>query len=61
MRAAHYWRVWPPSKFYDASLEDQALAIEFYETEMKIQAYQSKIDQQEMKRPGGGSSGFFEE
>jgi hypothetical protein len=60
MRAAHYWRVWPPSRFYLASPEDQALAIEFYETEMTIAAYQNKLDNMKANK-SGGSSGFDSE
>jgi hypothetical protein len=55
MRAARFWNVWPPSKFYEASLEDQAIAIAFYETEMAVTAYQSKLDQREMNK---GSNNF---
>jgi hypothetical protein len=53
--------VWPPSKFFEASLEDQALAVEFYETEMQIASYQSKMDDIEMRKNSGGNKGFLDE
>lgn len=42
--------MWPPSAFYLASKEDQAIAIEFYLSEQGIAAYQSKIDEIDSKR-----------
>lgn len=50
MQVAHFWGLWPPSKFYEASREDQALAIQFYVSEQGKAAYQSKIDEMESKR-----------
>lgn len=50
MRAAHYWKVWPPSDFYKASKEDQAIAILVYLSDQGIAAYQSKLDEAESKR-----------
>lgn len=42
--------MWPPSDFYKASKEDQAIAIAVYLDEMGIAAYQSKVDEAENKR-----------
>lgn len=53
MRVARFWNVWPPSKFYEASAEDIALATEFYLEEMAIQAYQSKIDAKKQEQAMG--------
>lgn len=39
-----FWGVWPPSKFYEASQEDRAFAIVAYQEEMKMLAYQQKVD-----------------
>ena len=35
--------MWPPSQFFEASLEDQAFAIVAYEDEMMIQAYENHL------------------
>ena len=61
MRAAHYWRVWPPSKFFEASPEDQALAVGFYEAEMRIAAYENKLQDQEARKNSGKGGGFIDE
>jgi hypothetical protein len=50
MRAAKAWGVWPPSDFYKASKEDQAIAVTVYLDEMGIAAYQSKVDEAESRR-----------
>lgn len=50
MRAAHYWGVWPPTAFYLVSKEDQAIAVEVYETDQGISAYQSKLDEIESRK-----------
>lgn len=50
MEAIHFWGIWPPSRFYEASIADQALALQFYMTKQEIAAYQSKVDEVESKR-----------
>lgn len=50
MKAAKAWGVWPPSDFYKASKEDQAIAIAVYLDEMAITAYQSKVDEAENRK-----------
>lgn len=43
-RAMRFWGVWPPSKWYEASIEDRSYALVSYQEEMKILAYQAKLD-----------------
>lgn len=50
MEAIHFWGIWPPSRFYDASQEDQALTLQFYLSKQEITAYQSKVDEVESSR-----------
>lgn len=42
-RVIHYYGIWPPSKFWEASEEDRAWAVSHYETEMDIQAWDSHV------------------
>lgn len=56
MKAAHYWGIWPPSAFYQASKEDQAIAVEVYLSEQGIAAYQSHIDSIENQRKSRASN-----
>lgn len=42
-RVIHYYGIWPPSKFWEASVEDQAWAIGHYEAEMGIQAWDAHV------------------
>lgn len=42
-RVIHYYGIWPPSKFWEASDEDRAWAVAHYETEMGIQAWDSHV------------------
>lgn len=50
MRAAHYWGIWPPSKFWEASVEDRALALVTYEYSMKIDSLDAKFQSDENER-----------
>lgn len=45
-RVIHYYGIWPPSKFWEASQEDQAWAIAHYEAEMGIQAWDAHVANQ---------------
>jgi len=45
-RVIRYWGIWPPSRFFKASQEDQAFAIVAYETEMGMQAWDNYITEQ---------------
>lgn len=49
-RVIRYWGIWPPSKFFKASQEDQAFAIVTYETEMGMQAWDQHVANLEAKR-----------
>ena len=42
-KVIHYYGIWPPSKFWEASEEDRAWAIAHYETEMDMQAWDSHV------------------
>lgn len=42
-KVIRWWGVWPPSKFFEASPEDQAFAFAAYEAEMTIQAWENHI------------------
>lgn len=42
-RVIHYYGIWPPSKFWEASEEDRVWAVAHYETEMDIQAWDSHV------------------
>jgi hypothetical protein len=42
-RVIHYYGIWPPSKFWEASDEDRAWAIGHYEAEMGIQAWDNHV------------------
>lgn len=42
-RVIHYYGIWPPSKFWEASEEDRAWAIAHYETEMGIEAWTAHV------------------
>lgn len=39
----HYWNVWPPSKFFSASQEDQAFAIVYYESKTGMEAWDAHV------------------
>lgn len=42
-----WWGVWPPSKFFEASEEDQVFAFAAYEADMMIQAWDSHVANKE--------------
>lgn len=49
-RVMRFWNVKPPSKFYSYSQEDRAYMIVAYEEEMKVLAYQQKLDRIEQEK-----------
>jgi hypothetical protein len=39
----HFWRVWPPSKFFQASQQDQAFAIAYFESKTGMDAWNAHV------------------
>jgi hypothetical protein len=39
----HFWGIWPPSKFFEASQEDRAFAIVYYESKTGMEAWDAHV------------------
>lgn len=50
MKAARWWGVKPPTKFYEYSRIDQAIMVELYVEEQQIAAYQAEVDRAEQEK-----------
>lgn len=50
MKAARWWGVEPPTKFYEYSRLDQAIMVELYVEEQQMTAYQAEVDRLEQEK-----------
>ena len=39
----HYWRIWPPSKFFLSDKDDKAFAVAYYESKKGMEAWEAHV------------------